>query len=312
MYIIKRYSQEYKNEWDNFVRASKNPSFLFLRDYVDYHSDRFEDCSLAIYRKNKLYCLLVANRDNEVLYSHQGLTYGGIVMSRKVSVKGLIAVFETINDYLRKIGIERVVYKPIPHIYHECPSEEDLYALFKVCNARLIGRNISSTIYSCSKIRFAESRKSGFRKAKKENVIVEESSDFSLFWEILDANLQKRYGVKPVHSLDEITFLSETFKKNIKLYIAYDKNVPVAGTILYVNRSIVHCQYISASDRGKEIGALDLLFDFIINSESVPYDVFDFGQSTEQMGKYLNESLIFQKEGFGGRGIVYDIYEYEL
>jgi hypothetical protein len=27
------------------------------------------------------------------------------------------------------------------------------------------------------------------------------------------------------------------------------------------------------------------------------------------MGNYLNESLIFQKEGFGGRGVVYNIYE---
>ena len=35
-------------------------------------------------------------------------------------------------------------------------------------------------------------------------------------------------------------------------------------------------------------------------------------QSTEQMGHLLNVSLIFQKEGFGGRGMCYDIYEYGL
>ena len=35
-------------------------------------------------------------------------------------------------------------------------------------------------------------------------------------------------------------------------------------------------------------------------------------ESTENMGNVLNESLIFQKEGFGGRGVIYDIYEYNL
>jgi hypothetical protein len=30
------------------------------------------------------------------------------------------------------------------------------------------------------------------------------------------------------------------------------------------------------------------------------------------MGRYLNNALIFQKEGFGGRGIVYEIYEYNI
>ena len=36
---------------------------------------------------------------------------------------------------------------------------------------------------------------------------------------------------------------------------------------------------------------------------------FDFGVSTENGGGYLNEGLIFQKEGFGARSVVYDTYE---
>jgi len=30
------------------------------------------------------------------------------------------------------------------------------------------------------------------------------------------------------------------------------------------------------------------------------------------MGMHLNEQLIFQKEGFGGRGVVYETYKYNL
>ena len=42
------------------------------------------------------------------------------------------------------------------------------------------------------------------------------------------------------------------------------------------------------------------------------FKYFDFGISTEHNGRLLNEGLIYQKEGFGGRGICYDTYEYTL
>ena len=60
------------------------------------------------------------------------------------------------------------------------------------------------------------------------------------------------------------------------------------------------------------MGALDLLFDTLIDSCSGSFKYFDFGRSTEHGGRYLNESLIFQKEGFGGRGVCYDTYEWTL
>lgn len=94
--------------------------------------------------------------------------------------------------------------------------------------------------------------------------------------------------------------------------MAYKGDVPLGGSLLYITKQVVHTQYISASVEGKELGALDLLFDYLINKEYTSYPYFDFGQSTESMGTVLNESLIFQKEGFGGRGMCYDIYEYEL
>ena len=125
-------------------------------------------------------------------------------------------------------------------------------------------------------------------------------------------NLQNRYGVLPVHSLDEIRLLHSHFPNNIKLYMAYKGDVPLGGSLLYITKQVVHTQYISASVEGKELGALDLLFDYLINKEYTSYLYFDFGQSTEQMGNFLNESLIFQKEGCGGRGMCYDIYEYDL
>lgn len=115
-----------------------------------------------------------------------------------------------------------------------------------------------------------------------------------------------------VHTLSEMQLLCSRFPQNIKLYLAYKDDVALGGTLLYLTKQVVHTQYISANIEGKELGVLDLLFDYLINCEYTNYSYFDFGQSTEQMGNILNKSLIFQKEGFGGRGICYDIYEYTL
>ena len=224
----------------------------------------------------------------------------------------ILETFQTINDYLKNIGIEKVIYKPLPYIYHQIPSQEDLYALFRTTNAHIIGRNISSTIYQENKIKFIESRKSGIRKAISHNITIRMTDDYESFWQILNTNLKNKYGVAPVHTLDEIKLLQTRFPKNIKLYLAYKNEEVLGGTVLYLTKQVVHTQYISANLEGKELGVLDLLFDYLINHEYTNFPIWDFGQSTEDMGHILNESLIFQKEGFGGRGMCYDIYEYNL
>lgn len=312
MFEIERYTADQKAIWNQFVLNSKNGTFLFDRNYMDYHSDRFEDHSLMIYRKGKLYSLLPANKMGSVLYSHQGLTYGGVIMSDKVTVADSVEMFRVINACLKESGFEKVIYKPIPFIFHQHPAQEDLYALFRTSNAKIIGRNISSTIIQSDKMKFIESRKSGIRKALSNGITVRQSNDLSAFWEILDTNLKNKYGVAPVHTLSELQLLQSRFPQNIKLYLAYKDDIALGGSLLYVTKQVVHTQYISANIEGKELGVLDLLFDYLINHEYTNYPYFDFGQSTENMGSVLNESLIFQKEGFGGRGMCYDIYEYDL
>ena len=82
MIEVHRYTQDRRTEWDNFVRGAKNSTFLFLRGYMDYHSDRFRDCSLMFYdERNRLVGLLPANLAEDTLYSHRGLTYGGLLMT---------------------------------------------------------------------------------------------------------------------------------------------------------------------------------------------------------------------------------------
>lgn len=309
---IRRYRREDKELWNSFVSKARNTTFLFDRNYMDYHADRFDDNSFMFYHKGKLKAVLPANVAGDTLYSHQGLTYGGLLLDKKATVEDVLECFDSLNSWLRENGISKVVYKALPWIYQQYPSEEDLYALTWKCKAQLISRNIASTIVIDNKLKFAESRKSGIRKALSLNIEVGESNDVDGFWHVLEDNLGNRYNAKPVHTSSEMKLLMSRFPNNIKLYVAKMNGEIVGGTLIYVTPQVVHTQYISASVEGKKHGALDLLFDYIINKVYANCRYFDFGKSTEQGGAYLNEPLIFQKEGFGGRGVCYDWYQWEL
>lgn len=309
---IRRYRREDKELWNSFVSKARNATFLFDRNYMDYHADRFDDNSFMFYHKGKLKAVLPANVAGDTLYSHQGLTYGGLLLDKKATVEDVLECFDSLNSWLRENGISKVVYKALPWIYQQYPSEEDLYALTWKCKAQLISRNIASTIVIDNKLKFAESRKSGIRKALSQNIEVGESNDVDGFWHVLEDNLGNRYNAKPVHTASEMKLLMSRFPNNIKLYVAKMNGEMVGGTLIYVTPQVVHTQYISASVEGKKHGALDLLFDYIINKVYANCRYFDFGKSTEQGGAYLNEPLIFQKEGFGGRGVCYDWYQWEL
>ena len=300
------------DEWNLFVAASKNGTFLFDRHFMDYHSDRFCDHSLLVYRDQRLYALLPANQKDDTLVSHGGLTYGGLVTDSRCSAKGVLDAFTAINEYLRQQGFRHVVYKAVPWIYHQLPAEEDLYALTSVCHARLTIRDISSAIIGDRKIRFSESRKSGIRKAHRQGLTIAESTDFAAFWQILNENLTGKYGVRPVHSVAELELLHSRFPEKIRLYMVFDGETPVGGTLLFLTPQVLHTQYISANAFGKQHGAIDLLFDHLINNTYKDYPYIDFGKSTVSDSADLNEQLIFQKEGFGARAVCYDTYEYDL
>ena len=312
---IIRYSASLKGEWDAFVGNAKNATFLFMRDYMDYHADRFADVSLMFYDDNRvLRALLPANFFvvDRVVASHAGLTYGGFILSADVKGGELLAIFEAAMRYMKyELGAVCFVYKPVPYIYSSLPAQEDLYALFRV-GARLAGRALSSVVDNGSFVGFSELRRRKVAKAAKNGVVYSCSDDFVSYWSILTDVLEQRHDCRPVHSLEEILLLHSRFPENIKLYTACGSGAMLAGCVVYECKNIVHIQYIAASDEGRAVGALDGLFDYLINNVYSGVRFVDFGISTENGGRFLNEGLLFQKEGFGARGVVYDVYEIDL
>lgn len=306
-----KYSNDKRDEWNSFLPNSKNGLFMFHRDYMEYHSDRFIDHSLMIYEGKDLVALLPANLEGRVLASHSGLTFGGFITNPKMTVPTMLKIFEQLMDYLAAQSINKLIYKCIPYIYHSSPAEEDRYALFRN-GAKLFRRDVTSTVLLSEKVRFQEIRRRCIKKATSANLQVKKVDDFESYWDILKANLAERYSTKPVHSLREIEYLHSKFPDNIKLFASYQGNNMLAGAVVYESRNVAHAQYIGSSEEGRRIGALDVVFSYLIEEYYQDKRYFDFGISTENEGCYLNEGLIFFKEGFGARAVVHDFYEVDV
>jgi len=143
MLTLRQYDEADKALWDDFViRRSRNATFLFCRDYVEYHADRFTDNSLIFSDGNRPVALFLASRHGDVLRAHGGLTYGGLVMPDKgFGAAAALAVVGALKDYCRAENISRIIYKPVPHIYHRYPSEEDIYCYCRLGRSPLRSRS---------------------------------------------------------------------------------------------------------------------------------------------------------------------------
>lgn len=92
------YSEDKKSIWNEFVRKSKNATFLIMREYMDYHKDRFTDMSLMFYdNKKNLIGILPANIEGNELMSHGGLTYGGFILDKKMKTTTMLEMFNLLN-----------------------------------------------------------------------------------------------------------------------------------------------------------------------------------------------------------------------
>lgn len=302
-----KYTTDSESIWDSFVEESKNGTFILKRKYMEYHADRFTDYSLMVYEENKLVALMPASIHDDEVRSHGGLTYGGFIVNRKMTAQLMLSVFYNVIEHLKSEGLKRLIYKRVPYVFYNYPSDEDLYALFRF-DAHLTARNISTSILLNDRIRFNERRRRNVKKAVKMNLAFRQSDDYNSYFKILEEVLASRHGAKPVHTAAEMKYLSTIFPDNIKLYASYEGDVMLAGVIIYETPMVAHTQYIASSYEGRNCGALDFCFDKLVNEVYTDKTYFDFGTSNEERGRYLNEGLIEQKQEFGARGVAYDEY----
>jgi hypothetical protein len=299
-------------EWDQFVAGAKNATFLFQRGYMDYHAERFADASAMVYRpRGALIGLFPAHGDGDLIRSHGGLTYGGLLTDARMTLPTMLDAFARLLDSLRAGGFTRLIYTTVPTIYHAVPAEEDRYALFRH-GAAVTRRDALAVIDRRMALPWQERRRRGAGRARGAGVTIRRSDDFAAYWSMLAKNLDARHGVAPVHTEAEIRLLAARFPDEIRLVGAFQGEELIAGVVLYVSALVCHVQYIATSEAGRQTGALDLLFEETIRAVDPGVRYIDFGASTEDGGRVLNQGLMDQKEGFGARTVVHDHYELNL
>ncbi|MCR4921677.1 MAG: GNAT family N-acetyltransferase [Bacteroidaceae bacterium] len=330
---VTAYSVNRRELWDEFVAHSKNGTFLIKRGFMDYHADRFFDCSVMVFdgvelsdeedsdalSLQNLVAVMPANWDerDRCVHSHQGLTYGGLIVKEDVTQKDVITILKAIFLYYSSyLQARKIVYKPIPYIYCAQPSGEDLYALFRA-HCRLTHRLVSTVVSLRNPLRMRTLRQRQARKAIDHGFYIDRMAEgdwesLREYWALLEYVLQKYHDARPVHTFEEMQLLMQRFPREIRLFLVREHEKIVAGSILFETRQVARVQYIAADEEGRQYGALDLLFRHLINERYKQMEYVDFGTSNEKGGWYLNDGLVFQKEGFGGRAVCYDTYEVML
>jgi len=312
-YCVRTYQSADYASWNEFVAQSKNATFLFHRDFMEYHSDRFDDFSILVLdKKQKIKAILPANKLGNTLYSHQGLTYGGLVLQQKTKLQDVVEMLKMVLQFLQDQHIFSVQLKQLPSIYCDFPSDE-MEQLCFLLKAKLIRREALSVIDFSRKIEISRVRKRGIERGQKMELDIKEVSDFEEFWsKMLVPNLQERYHAKPVHSLSEITHLKSKFPENIRQFNVYFENEIIGGVTLFVTKNVLHPQYISGNKKfNTKYGGLDFLYHYVMTNLATTQRYFNFGSSSENNGLQINTSLHYWKESFGGRTVVQNYYEIE-
>lgn len=309
---VSRYASEQKAAWDEFVRASKNGTFLFLRDYMDYMQDRIEDCSLiARDAGGKIASLLPGHLEGDTYRTHGRLTYGGLVTAPSTRLPLVLTALDDCLTWLSQVGVKRVYYKTVPHTYHRFPAEEDRYALC-LLKAAWVRSGMLAVISRDERIEYQERRRRTIRKARQSGLSVCRSTDFEAYWHILRQLLQERYGCEPVHTLEEIERLAALFPENIQLYACFAAGSMLAGIVVYVSDRVARAQYIASSAEGRKTGAVDVVIDHLIHEAFPDKRYIDLGTSDENGGLWVNSGLMEHKEGFGARSVSLDQYLIDL
>jgi hypothetical protein len=307
---ITPYNSSMIEGWDHVVRSSRTGTFLHLRSYMDYHSDRFDDCSIFVSNESGPVAVFPAHRVGDCVASHDGLTFGGLITIATLRGHEVREIFCAIIAHYKELGFSRMRYKPVPHIFHNYPAEDDLHQLF-LLDSRIISRDISPVIDLSARLKISKSRKDGIRKAKKRGLAISEGGSLCDFHCLLSKVLAQ-HNVRPVHSIAELELLQQRHPEWIRLVNIVEDGSLLAGAWLFMMNKVLHTQYLAASDEGRACGALDFLISEIISEAAINFDYISFGRSTENGGRFVNEGLEFQKEGFGARNTTMDQYEVML
>jgi hypothetical protein len=308
---IQPYSRQLKKDWDSVLSKASYTTFLYTREFIEYHGDRFTDASLIIYDNYEAIAVFPAECQTEVVYSHRGLTYGGWVFVKNLEMNTVEAVYKYSLHHYSKLGFQKLIVRMIPDFFADFSLDSFKSILEK------IGAKISFTgIHHFTTLPFKikdRGKRWGLQKALHSGLRVVEDEEMTGFWEnILIPNLSVKHQAKPTHSIEDIMLLKNKFPKEVLFFSVYHGDTLLGGAVVFDKKSSAHLQYVAASKEGKQKRALDYLMSYMIQNRFSDKKVFSMGVSHNPNTKELNQTLISWKESFGGKPCLVNTYEFDL
>jgi len=211
-------------------------------------------------------------------------------------------------SYGRTNGWRGIEITPPPIIYYRRPHNYLEFALLKrgfeyekreltaVIDLLRLGEELT--------LGFRSSALRGVRKAQKNGVVVEENQVFSLFYPVLESNLQQRHGVIPAHTLEELERLPKLVgENNIRQFIAKKDGEVLGGMVMFnCNSRVTLAFYISHDQEHQSLRPVNPVYLEVIRwAKKRGYHYLDLGTFT--LENEVNYGLCRFKESFSARGV---------
>lgn len=268
---------------------------------MDYHNDCFKDFSLMVFEKNNLVAICPANSLENEIFSHQGLTYGGIVFKQDVDKAKLKTIFKGILNFLKTLNLQSFSIKSLPLFYHH--KQIDLLGdVLDMQNEKVYRTDKVLAVDYNQPFTIHKTKLKNFRKNHNKDFKIKQTDDFCEFWnEVLIPRLKEKHGAKPVHNLEEITLLKSRFPKNIIQFNIYLNDEILAGITIFDKGKVVKSQYGATTYKGEKERALEYLFLFLIHKyKDDGKQFFSMGTVTDfNRPQNYNAGLLKQKEELG-------------
>lgn len=310
---VERYTEAFRDQWDDLVEASPTGTIQQTRRFLDYHGERFDDFSLVVTeqrsgRPRTIAVLPLARTSADRAVSHPGAAHGGLVARTPLGIERTVAALESIESFLVRIGLTSIQYRPSPATFHSVTCEDDTAAL------ALLGASVCSRVpNTVVDTRVTElGRERNRRFARRAGCTSSETQDSTGIHILLCETLDRRHRVRPVHTNEQLLDLKKRFPHDVRFFETYHEEKLVAGVITFQLNRATHIQYMCSSPEGFIVRALDNTIELVAQEMPAHSCYLSLGISTSPDGLELNPGLARFKEKFGGTTHCIDRIDWQL
>ena len=320
MQIIK-YTEDWKQRWDEFVLNSSNGTMFHMQKFFDYHEPgKFNFNHLIFLEKDKIVAVLPGSLIDNCLYeSPIGASYGSIVIG-DITFKKTMEIVSTFLDYAKKENYKEILLTSAPMIYETYPNHNlDFTLLWQGFSYQLHYISSAIKLEPDKDIiqRFRPTIRRNIRKTfKTPELRVEVNERYDEFYPIL-LNNKARHNVKPTHSYEDLLKLKELMPDRLKLFMVYYKDKPIAGSLMfYANKNVAICFYnMLLYEYAKYKPIQRVMYEVVKDATERGYNYVDIGVSQDTSAENPmtpSMSLIDFKEKFDAKSIMRNTFQIKL